>query len=139
MVCCAQDPVGIMVKFLCEPVAALSDLGAKKKWKSWNTIVIQVDSGESRISADAAEPESESRPAWLQLGKSSETSVARLLGVDFHDVLIPQYMFRSHALARKFACGPPDARIAVSLSQVAVDTARQFLDSGAFADHKWMI
>jgi len=54
-----------MVKSLCEPVAALNDLGAKKKWKSWNTIVIQVDSGESRISADAAEPDSKSRAALL--------------------------------------------------------------------------
>jgi hypothetical protein len=54
-----------MVKSICEPVAAMSDLGVKKKWKSWNTIVIQVDSGESRISADAAERESKSRAALL--------------------------------------------------------------------------
>jgi hypothetical protein len=36
----------------------LNELGAKKKWKPWNTIVIQADFGESKTSADVVELES---------------------------------------------------------------------------------
>jgi hypothetical protein len=47
-----------MVKSLIEALAPKRNLGANQKWKSWNIIAIQADFGESRISAGAAEPES---------------------------------------------------------------------------------
>lgn len=50
--------VSAMMKPLIEVTGARYDLGVTEKWKSWNTIVTQADSGESRISAGAAEPES---------------------------------------------------------------------------------
>jgi hypothetical protein len=49
-----------MMKSLSEAGAPRCNLGAQQKWKSWNIIVIQADSGESRISADDVEPESKS-------------------------------------------------------------------------------
>ena len=50
----------VMMKPLIHPVASNGDLGVEEKWKSWNTIVIQVDSGGSRTFVDGVEPESES-------------------------------------------------------------------------------
>ena len=47
-----------MVKSLIEAVVPRCSLGAKQKWKLWNIIAIQADSGESRISVGAVEPES---------------------------------------------------------------------------------
>lgn len=48
----------VMVKSLSHAGAPTCDLGAKQEWKSWSIIVIQVGSGESRISAGGVEPES---------------------------------------------------------------------------------
>jgi hypothetical protein len=47
-----------MIKSLIEATREEYSLGAREKWKSWNIIVIQADSGESRIFEDAAELES---------------------------------------------------------------------------------
>jgi hypothetical protein len=50
----------VMMKRLIHSLQRRRDRGVKQKWKSWNIIVIQVASGESRTFADAVVPESES-------------------------------------------------------------------------------
>ncbi len=54
-------------EILSEADGLMCNLGAKKKWKSWNIIVIQADSGESRTFADDVEPGSEPRTIMLSL------------------------------------------------------------------------
>ena len=79
------------------------ELWCNAKWKSWNIIVIQVDSGESRTSEDAGALESNSSPA----------DAFRSSRVNFHYVLVVEYMIGAHTLARELASRTPNSRVPI--------------------------
>ena len=62
--------------------------------------MIQVASGESKTSEDDAARESE----LYEQGRCG----LRLSGVNFHDVLIPEYVLRADAFSGELASGTPD-------------------------------
>jgi len=69
------------------------------KWKSWNIIAIQMDSGESRTSEDAGALEFNSSPA----------DAFRSRRVNFNYVLVVKYVIRTHPLARELAGRTPNS------------------------------
>jgi hypothetical protein len=80
-------------------MAPQSGLWCNAKWKSWNIIAIQVDSGESKTSEDAGALESNSSPA----------DAFRLGRVNFHYVFVVEYMIGAHTLARELASRTPNS------------------------------
>ncbi len=76
-----------MMKRLIHLTKSLGVLGAKQKWKSWSIIVIQAGSGESRTSADDAEPESKPRRGFTVKSRAG-IRTGRLLSVYLNDVSI---------------------------------------------------